>query len=160
MPNILESGTLIEHKNGGGWAARARLQSGPTPGSSSQPRSPKAGCSSQMMDSGRDSPKPGSSRSTVDHGLGPGFQLRETASFLNGLPPDIFGLDDWGEDAMLSQVLAASQQEYLDSLKEKEKGGGEKEINEEMEINENKNSSETKEDETCEPGPSASSNQS
>jgi len=95
----------------------------------------------------------------VDHGLGPGFQLRETASFLNGLPPDIFGLDDWGEDAMLSQVLAASQQEYLDSLKEKEKGG-EKE-KEEMEVEINKeNSSETTEYETCEPGPSASSNQS
>ena len=56
----------------------------------SSPRtSPKAGCSYQS-DSGRaDSPKPGSSRS--DHGLGPGFHLRETASFLNGLPPDAFG---------------------------------------------------------------------
>ena len=55
----------------------------------SSPRtSPKAGCSYQS-DAGRDSPKPGSSRS--DHGLGPGFHLRETASFLNGLPPDAFG---------------------------------------------------------------------
>ena len=27
------------------------------------------------------------------------------------------GLEDWGEDAVLHQVLAASHQEYLDSLK-------------------------------------------
>ena len=47
---------------------------------------------------GRDSPVPGSSRDStggrgglVDHGLGPGFQLRETASFLNGLPPEVLG---------------------------------------------------------------------
>jgi len=90
-------------------------------------RSPQAvaGCSSQpdpliaRETQGRDSPKPGSSR--MDHGLGPGFHLRETASFLNGLPPDMFGLDDWGEDAVLSQVLAASRQEYLDHLKCQEK---------------------------------------
>jgi len=97
----------------------------------------------------------------VDHGLGPGFQIRETASFLNGLPPDLFGLD-WGEDAMLSQVLAASQQEYLDSLKEKEKKE-DNEKNEEMEISENKEvvvTSEAKEELNSEEGPSASSTQS
>jgi len=104
--------------------------SSPRGGSSPRPRagqcSPKAGCSSQP--DGRDSPKPGSSRSIPvphhpqpDHGLGPGFHLRETASYLNGhLPPDLFGLDEWGDDAVLSQVLAASQQEYLDSLKSRE----------------------------------------
>jgi hypothetical protein len=27
----------------------------------------------------------------LDYGLGSGFQLLETASFLNGLPPDMFG---------------------------------------------------------------------
>ena len=27
----------------------------------------------------------------ADYGLGGGFQLLETASFLNGLPPDMFG---------------------------------------------------------------------
>ena len=85
-------------------------------------------------------------QSQPDHGLGPGFHLRETASYLNGLPPDLFGmdiqtpafhtdqtfkpslisgLDEWGEDAVLSQVLAASQQEYLDSLKKREGEGGE-----------------------------------
>jgi len=97
----------------------------------------------------------------VDHGLGPGFQIRETASFLNGLPPDLFGLD-WGEDAMLSQVLAASQQEYLDSLKEKEKKE-DNEKNEEIEISENKEvviTSEAKEEQNSEQGPSASSTQS
>lgn len=88
--------------------------------------SPKAGCSYSQPS---DSPKPGSSRSSApsslhsrkpDHGLGPGFHLRETASYLNGLPPDLFGLDEWGEDEVLHQVLAASQQEYLDSLKKKD----------------------------------------
>jgi len=34
-------------------------------------------------------------------------------------------LDEWGEDAVLSQVLAASQQEYLDSLKKREGDNGE-----------------------------------
>jgi hypothetical protein len=93
---------------------------------------------------------------------GAGFQIRETASFLNGLPPDLFGLD-WGEDAMLSQVLAASQQEYLDSLKEKEKKE-DNEKNEEMEISENMEvvviTSEAKEEQNSEQGPSASSAQS
>eukprot|EP00092_Neocalanus_flemingeri_P022135 GFUD01024011.1.p1 GENE.GFUD01024011.1~~GFUD01024011.1.p1 ORF type:complete len:552 (-),score=140.82 GFUD01024011.1:329-1984(-) len=128
--------------------------SSPRGGSSPRPRagqsspkgsgSPRAGCSSQP--DGRDSPKPGSSRAhTVphhpqpDHGLGPGFHLRETASYLNGLPPDLFedikmaipGLDEWGEDAVLSQVLAASQQEYLDSLKKREGETGEKKVEEE-----------------------------
>lgn len=81
--------------------------------------SPKAGCSSQ-----RDSPKPCSSQQTStmhssgnDYGLGSGFELAETASFLNRLPPNIFGLEDWGDADVLTQVLAASQQEYLDSLK-------------------------------------------
>ena len=32
------------------------------------------------------------------------------------------GLEDWGEDAVLHQVLAASHQEYLDSLKSREGG--------------------------------------
>ena len=76
-----------------------------------------------------------------------GFHLQQTASFLNGLPPDFYGLEDWNEDAMLSQVrrkqnsfptsnltllnptfqvLAASQQEYIDSFKgaAKEEGEG------------------------------------
>ncbi|XP_059091845.1 OTU domain-containing protein 5-like [Tigriopus californicus] len=49
-----------------------------------------------------------------------GFQLFETASFLSGLPPNMFGLEDWAETDVLTQVLAASQQEYLDSLKQKQ----------------------------------------
>lgn len=78
--------------------------------------SPKAGCSSE-----RDSPKPSSSSSSQQQQMhsskDSGFQLLETASFLNGLPPNIFGLEDWSEADVLTQVLAASQQEYLDSLK-------------------------------------------
>lgn len=110
----------------------------PSGAGNSSPRSghcsPKAGCSSDAADrTGQDSPKPGSSRSTavsaVDHGLGPNFQLRETATFLNGLPPDVFGLDEWGvqEDSVLHQVLAESQQEYLNSLKSKSRDNKEKE---------------------------------
>jgi len=52
-----------------------------------------------------------------DYGLGNGFELEETATFLNRLPPTMFGLDDWNDTDVLTQVLAASQQEYLDSLK-------------------------------------------
>ncbi|CAG0893177.1 unnamed protein product [Darwinula stevensoni] len=47
----------------------------------------------------------------------PTFQVYETASFLNQLPPDVFGLSDWEDADILAQVLAASQQEYLDTLK-------------------------------------------
>jgi len=85
--------------------------------------SPQAGCSSQPDGGaqGRDSPKPGSSRDNRRE-VG-GFYLQQTASYLNGIPPDFFGLDDWNEDAVLSQVLAASQQEYIDSFKKE--GGSE-----------------------------------
>jgi len=112
-------------------AARSSPKPGCSHSTSSEPAhftsSPKAGCSSQ-----RDSPKPCSSSqpppsstelssSGNDYGLGDGFALEETASFLNRLPPNMFGLDDWNDaqcDAdVLTQVLAASQQEYLDSLK-------------------------------------------
>ncbi|EFX82051.1 hypothetical protein DAPPUDRAFT_302835 [Daphnia pulex] len=55
--------------------------------------------------------------SKPDWGLGPGFELAETASFLGQLPPDMFGLADWEDAGLLAQVLAASQQEYLDKLK-------------------------------------------
>ncbi|XP_014481194.1 PREDICTED: OTU domain-containing protein 5-A isoform X3 [Dinoponera quadriceps] len=36
----------------------------------------------------------------------------------NRLPPEVFGLTDWEDSDILSQVLATSQQEYLDSLKQ------------------------------------------
>ncbi|GAB6033761.1 hypothetical protein CHUAL_013885 [Chamberlinius hualienensis] len=45
------------------------------------------------------------------------FSLSETATFINQLPPDVFGLSEWEDAGMIAQVLAASQQEYLDSLK-------------------------------------------
>lgn len=45
------------------------------------------------------------------------FTLLETASFMNQMPPDVFGLSEWEDADILAQVLAASQQEYLDSLK-------------------------------------------
>ncbi|CAL1270715.1 unnamed protein product [Larinioides sclopetarius] len=46
-----------------------------------------------------------------------GFELVETASFLNQLPPSVFGLSDWEDSGILAKVLAESQQEYIDSLK-------------------------------------------
>jgi len=88
--------------------------------------SPKAGCSSQQDSH---SPQPGSSSqpscsriseagsSAVDYGLGPGFQIRETASYLNGLPPDLLGVDEFDGDSILRRVMLESQQEYLNSLK-------------------------------------------
>ncbi|XP_024870515.1 OTU domain-containing protein 5-B isoform X1 [Temnothorax curvispinosus] len=39
-------------------------------------------------------------------------------SLFNRLPPEVFGLTDWEDSQILSQVLATSQQEYLDSLKQ------------------------------------------
>ncbi|XP_012233497.1 OTU domain-containing protein 5-B isoform X1 [Linepithema humile] len=39
-------------------------------------------------------------------------------SLFNRLPPEVFGLTDWEDSHILSQVLATSQQEYLDSLKQ------------------------------------------
>uniref|UniRef100_T1II52 Uncharacterized protein n=1 Tax=Strigamia maritima TaxID=126957 RepID=T1II52_STRMM len=45
--------------------------------------------------------------------------LLETASFINQLPPAMFGVSEWDDtdSKILAQVLAASQQEYLDCLK-------------------------------------------
>jgi len=80
--------------------------------------SPKAGCSSE-----RDSPKPSGSSSQqqqVYTSKDSEFQLLETATFLNGLPPNIFGLEDWSEADVLTKVLAASQEEYLLTLKHKQ----------------------------------------
>ncbi|XP_033214679.1 OTU domain-containing protein 5-B isoform X2 [Belonocnema kinseyi] len=39
-------------------------------------------------------------------------------SLFNRLPPEVFGLTDWEDSDILSKVLATSQQEYLDSLKQ------------------------------------------
>ncbi|XP_076763697.1 deubiquitinating enzyme A isoform X1 [Xylocopa sonorina] len=39
-------------------------------------------------------------------------------SLFNRLPPEVFGLTDWEDSDILTQVLATSQQEYLDSLKQ------------------------------------------
>ncbi|XP_021924157.1 OTU domain-containing protein 5 [Zootermopsis nevadensis] len=45
-----------------------------------------------------------------------GFDILETASFLNHFSPELFGLKEW-EDGILAQVIARSQQEYIDRLK-------------------------------------------
>ncbi|KAL7645535.1 UNVERIFIED_CONTAM: hypothetical protein RMT77_003921 [Armadillidium vulgare] len=107
LPNTTEEG-----------AARAspRVTTSPKPRSS--PRtSPSRSSSSALMDlavpgSSKD-PTPCSSKEFE------GFTLNERASFLNHLPPDMFGLTEYASEEanILAQVLAASQQEYLDSLK-------------------------------------------
>lgn len=65
-------------------------------------------------------PMPSSSGHSVSIG---DFTVNERASFLNHLPPHIFGLSDYSsaEADILAQVLAASQQEYLETLKSRTK---------------------------------------
>lgn len=85
--------------------------------------SPKAGCSSDAADrTGQDSPKPGSSRSTAVTAIGPQAWSPNFSSW--GKPPpflmDYLQMSRSGwvgvqEDSVL-QVLAESQQEYLNSL--------------------------------------------
>lgn len=79
------------------------------------------------MESAEDQAVPGSSKDPMPSSSGYScmgeFMVNERASFLNLLPSDIFGLSDYSnaEADILAQVLAASQQEYLDSLKCKTK---------------------------------------
>ncbi|XP_054168830.1 OTU domain-containing protein 5-A-like [Oppia nitens] len=55
------------------------------------------------------------SKTTLRHN---DFSLMETASsFINDLPPQMFGLKDWTQDDILAKVLAQSQEEYIESLK-------------------------------------------
>ncbi|XP_076679827.1 deubiquitinating enzyme A isoform X3 [Andrena cerasifolii] len=56
-------------------------------------------------------PMPGSSKEAAAHGS-------PDISLFNRLPPEVFGLTDWEDSDVISQVLATSQQEYLDSLKQ------------------------------------------
>ncbi|XP_068206851.1 OTU domain-containing protein 5-B isoform X2 [Palaemon carinicauda] len=87
--------------------------------------SPRGSTSSSKSSSGQemDPAIPGSSKDPMPSSSGysslSDFELNETASFLNQLPPDMFGLSEYSnaEADILAQVLAASQQEYLDSLK-------------------------------------------
>ncbi|XP_043470726.1 OTU domain-containing protein 5-B isoform X2 [Leptopilina heterotoma] len=54
-------------------------------------------------------PVPGSSKES---------QASPDISVFNRLPPEVFGLTDWEDSDIISQVLATSQEEYLDSLKQ------------------------------------------
>ncbi|XP_047470620.1 OTU domain-containing protein 5-like [Penaeus chinensis] len=91
--------------------------------------SPRGSTSSKdtAMESTEDQAVPGSSKDPMPSSSGYSnmgeFMVNERASFLNLLPSDIFGLSDYSnaEADILAQVLAASQQEYLDSLKCKTK---------------------------------------
>lgn len=74
--------------------------------------SPKAG-SSGLSKSQEDFQQASSPHETQEDG----FSLVETASFLNHLPPSMFGLTEWEDTGIIARVLAQSQQEYLDSLK-------------------------------------------
>jgi len=123
-------------------AAASSPSRSPKPGCSFKTtNSPRAGCSSE-----RDSPKPGGSTSPKNVSSSKGFQWSETASFLNGLPPGMFGLEGWNETDMLTKVLAASQQEYFDSLKKKQQqqetpGGQDKRDEEDSTKSDNKQKS-------------------
>jgi len=70
------------------------------------------------------SPKAGSSglNSSNNHSYN-NNNFIETGTFVNQFPPTMFGMSDWAMDDgdILRQVLAQSQQEYLDSLKRKAK---------------------------------------
>ncbi|KAK7044042.1 OTU domain-containing protein 5, partial [Halocaridina rubra] len=87
--------------------------------------SPRSSFSSNKSSSGleMDPAVPGSSKDPMPSSSGysslSDFVVNESASFLNHLPPDMFGLSDYtnAEADILAQALAASQQEYLDSLK-------------------------------------------
>ncbi|KAK6176369.1 hypothetical protein SNE40_014669 [Patella caerulea] len=52
---------------------------------------------------------------TMSIGAVGGFE--ETSSLMDNLPPAMFGLSDYDDNDILTQVIAQSQQEYLDSLK-------------------------------------------
>lgn len=45
--------------------------------------------------------------------------LGEASATIEHLQPDFYGMSDWGEEDILAQVMAQSQQEYLESLKQR-----------------------------------------
>lgn len=69
------------------------------------------------------SPKAGSSGLNNNHNNYNNYDnFVETGTFVNHFPPQMFGMSDSFDDGdILRQVLAQSQQEYLDSLKRKAK---------------------------------------
>lgn len=90
---------------------------------SASPKATKSGCKKENKSEGNaDLAVPGSSKDPVpscSNNDTKEFALDEKASFLQDLPPDMFGLGDYSanEFDVLAHVLATSQQEYLDSLK-------------------------------------------
>lgn len=95
--------------------SKSPAQKGFSPTAGSSGLSAAAGCKAEPpagFFGGRDQPGASASDPAED-----GFPLVETASFLNHLPPSMFGLSDWEDSDIIAQVLAQSQQEYLDSLK-------------------------------------------
>lgn len=103
-------------------------RSSTSPRDSTSPRSSSSlrGSSSSKETSSEpnhDPAVPGSSKDPMPSSSGYSsigdFTVNERASFLNHLPPNIFGLTEYSnaEADILAQVLAASQQEYLESLK-------------------------------------------
>ena len=86
------------------------------PHSSINPMPPPNGHSSSLI-----------SQDIYDESMPLAYQFYETKSIMNERPPDVFGLgsNEWTEPSLasdsdiLASVLAASQQEYLESLKAK-----------------------------------------
>lgn len=71
--------------------------------------------------SGAGSPKPtfpsGATGGCPQGAVGGNPAFVETSSLMNHYPSNMFGYPEWNEDDILAQVMAQSQQEYLDSLK-------------------------------------------
>ncbi|ESN96632.1 hypothetical protein HELRODRAFT_68163 [Helobdella robusta] len=85
---------------------------------SQSPKSPLYQCSSSSTQQNAAATK-NSGNSHNDDGVGAvGGVFDETASLMNELPPQLFGLSEWDEeDTMLARVIAESQQQYLNDLK-------------------------------------------
>jgi OTU domain-containing protein 5 len=76
------------------------------------------GTSKTIHNSPGSSPKQGPYTATVTSGNKEhAFEIMSSQSYVNQLPPEYFGLTQWDDAGILAQVLAASQQEYLDKLK-------------------------------------------
>ncbi|KAK2183117.1 hypothetical protein NP493_323g06075 [Ridgeia piscesae] len=77
---------------------------------------PHPGCGAPMSPAMSSTSTAGQATVSLEGAVG-GVQFDETTSLMNDLPPQMFGLSQWDEDDILAQVMAQSQQEYLDSLR-------------------------------------------
>ncbi|KAH9518967.1 OTU domain-containing protein 5 [Bulinus truncatus] len=67
----------------------------------------------------RQSPPHSSASGASANGEESGAVYNDSVCIMDHLPAALYGLSDWGEEDILAQVIAQSQQEYLDSLKKR-----------------------------------------